>query len=65
MRWAPPRRREVPEDDLHLDLGDVLHASVNASGRLSWARHSGVPDLAQCIQLGLLGSRTFSQAFML
>ena len=34
----------------------MLHASVDACWRLSWARHSDVPILAKCIQLGLLVS---------
>ena len=34
----------------------MLHASVDASWRSSWARHSDVPNLAKCIQFGLLVS---------
>ncbi len=36
------------------DPGDVLHASVDASWRSSWARHSDTPTFTKCIQLGLL-----------
>ena len=39
------------------DPGDVLHASVDASWRSCWARHSDVPTFTKCIQLGLHVSR--------
>ncbi len=32
----------------------MLHASVDAAWRSSWARHSDGPTFAKCIQLGLL-----------
>jgi len=38
------------------DPGDVLHASMDASWRSSWARHSDVPIFTKCIQLDLLVS---------
>ena len=38
------------------DSGGVVHASVDASWRSSWARHSDVPTFTKCIQLGLLVS---------
>ncbi len=31
----------------------VLHASVDASWKSSWARHSDVPTLAKCVRLCL------------
>ncbi len=45
------------------DPGGVLHASVDAAWRSSWARHSDVPILAECIQLGLLVSPLFFDFF--
>ena len=34
----------------------MLHASVDASWRSSWAGHSDTPTFTKCIQLGLLVS---------
>ena len=48
------KRREGQTADP--DPGGMLHASVDASWRLTWARHSDMPILAMCIQLGLLVS---------
>ncbi len=48
-----PRKKSNP------DPGGV-HASVDAAWRSSWARLSDVPNLAECIQLGLLVSPFFS-----
>jgi len=46
----------VPADANDPDPGGVLHASVDASWKSSWARHSDVPILAKCVRLGLLVS---------